>query len=110
MLGYRRIADAEEGGEFADRAFAVDQLADDHQPVTVGQRLEQIARAVGGGLHVLDYLFSYLRIYDYSNICQHSGPEAGAEEAGSFKTIVKEECHGGSRRAGCRPERNDHGL
>ena len=61
MLGHGGIANAEEGGEFADRALAVDQLTDDHQAVTVRQRLEQIARAVGSGLHGLDHLFSYLR-------------------------------------------------
>ena len=68
MLGHRGIAKAEEFGEIADRTLAVDQLADDQQPMPVGQRLQEIARRVGRGFHDVDCLFSYLRIYDDTNI------------------------------------------
>ncbi len=45
MLGYRGISKAQKFGEIADRALAVDQLTNDEQPMTIGKRLQQVARA-----------------------------------------------------------------
>ena len=36
MLGHRGIPQVQEFGEIADRTLAVDQLADDQQPVPIG--------------------------------------------------------------------------
>src|SRR5690606_3683734 len=48
MLRDRRIADAEELGELADGFLALDQLAQDQQPVLVGPRLRLLVGLVGG--------------------------------------------------------------
>ena len=68
MLGHRGIAKLQELGEIADRSLAVDQLADNQQPVTVGERLQQIARLIGGGFHGCNIYFhtcvyTIVRIY-----------------------------------------------
>ncbi len=68
MLGYRGIAKAQEFGEVADRALAVDQLTNDQQPMAIGQGFQEIAGGIGGGFHDVRCSFSYLRIYDDTNI------------------------------------------
>lgn len=68
MLRHRRNAKAEELGHVSHRAFAVDQLTDNEQPMAIGQRFQQIARAIGGGFHRIDANVHILRIYDYSNV------------------------------------------
>jgi len=57
MLGHGGIAKAQEPGKVANRALPVDQLTDDQQPMTVGQRLQKLARPVGGGFHDIDINF-----------------------------------------------------
>ena len=68
MLGHRRIAKLQELGEIADRSLAVDQLADNQQPVTVGELLQEIARLIGCGFHGCNIYFhtsvyTIVRIY-----------------------------------------------
>ncbi len=57
MLGYRRIAKAQELGKVSDRAFAIDQLTDDEKPVAIGQGFQEIARVVGRGFHHVNINF-----------------------------------------------------
>ena len=57
MLGNRGVAQTEEFGKVSDRALAVDQLTDDEQPMAVGQRLQEVARRIGSGLHDIDIYF-----------------------------------------------------
>lgn len=68
MLGHRGIANAQEFSEVADRALAVDQLANDEQPMAVGERLQQVARLIGSRFHHCDIYFhtcvyTIIRIY-----------------------------------------------
>jgi len=68
MLGYGGIANIKKCGEFANRAILVDQLADDHQAVGAGQRLEEFGRMVSRDLHGFGIYFhtcvdTILRIY-----------------------------------------------
>ena len=53
MLRHGGIANSKQFGKVANRPFSVDQLANDQQPVTVGERLEQLARAISRGFHNL---------------------------------------------------------
>src|SRR5664279_4985130 len=72
MLRHRGIAQAEERREIANRALAVDQLADDQQPVAVAQCLQKIARRIGGGFHDFNVHFHtcvYTIIRIYSQAC-----------------------------------------
>lgn len=72
MLGHRGIAQAQEFGEVADRALAVDQLADDEQPMAIGQGFQKVAGAIGSGFHDLDIhfhtcVYTQIRIYSQGN-------------------------------------------
>ena len=51
MLRHGGVPEVEKLGKLADRVLAVDELADDQEPVPVGQRLQEVARLVGGLLH-----------------------------------------------------------
>jgi len=64
MLRYRGIPNAQKRGEFADRAFALDQLTQDQKPVAVRQRLEKLAGGIGGGLHLVGIYF-HTCVYTY---------------------------------------------
>ena len=72
MLRHSGIANAEERGKFADRALALDQLAQDQEAVAVRERLEQIAGGVGcrlhlGNIHFHSCVYTYIRIYVNQN-------------------------------------------
>lgn len=47
MLGEGRLAQVQQGIEFANRALGVDQQAQDYQPLLVGQDLEQLGGIAG---------------------------------------------------------------
>lgn len=68
MLGNGGIPQVQEPGQFPDRALAVDQLADDQEPVPVGERLEKVTRPIGRLLHYFAIYFhtcvyTIVRIY-----------------------------------------------
>lgn len=70
MLRHGGIADAKKRGEFANRALAVYQLTEDQQAVAIGQGLEQLARGIGGGLHLFDVHFHTCVYTNYRIYCQ----------------------------------------
>ena len=87
MLRYARIANSEEGRKLADGALLFDELADDHQAMGIGQRLEQLARSTGRTLHGFGCYFhscedTHIRIYvklkrwKYRDINEARGPPA----------------------------------
>ena len=51
MLGDGGRSQPKKFGQFADRAFAVNQLTDDQEPMLAGEGLEQLARSLAGGSH-----------------------------------------------------------
>jgi len=68
MLGYCGISQAQELGQLADRPLAVDELADDQQPMSVGECLQQLARLIRSTLHhfsiyIHTCVYTQLRIY-----------------------------------------------
>ena len=68
MLGHGGVAKAQEFGELADRAFTIDQLADDEQPMAIGQGFQEFARGIGRGFHDIDIhfhtcVYTMVRIY-----------------------------------------------
>ena len=68
MLGDRGVAQTQELGQFADRPLAVDQLADDEKTMTIGERLQQLARLIGRPFHdfAINFhtcVYTQLRIY-----------------------------------------------
>src|SRR6516164_8705973 len=68
MLGHRGIAQAQELREITNRALAVDQLANDQEPVPVGKRLQKVARPVCRGFHNSNVnfhtcVYTIMRIY-----------------------------------------------
>src|SRR6516164_4109740 len=68
MLGNRGITQAQELREITDRALAVDQLANDQEPVPVGKRLQKVACPVRRGFHNSNIYFhtcvyTIIRIY-----------------------------------------------
>ena len=65
--------------EFADCALALEQLADDHQPMRMRQRLEKIARLAHRGLHLF-WTYIHTCIYTIYHICRQSTP---AENSGA---------------------------
>ena len=66
MLGHRGIPQVEQRRKLPDRAFPVDELADDQQPVTVGERLQEVACLVCSLLHEFAM---YLHNHIHMNIC-----------------------------------------
>src|SRR5690554_4426179 len=81
MLGHRGITKAEELGEIADRALAVDQLADNQQPMAIGQRLQEVAGLVGRGFHHCTIYFhtcvyTIVRIYSQATRPPNRGKPA----------------------------------
>ncbi len=73
MLGHRGIPDAQELGHIAHRLLAIDQLAQDHQPVPVGQRLEHFLGLGGLVAHLVEFYFhscvyTIIRIYSQVSI------------------------------------------
>ena len=80
MLGYGGVAKAQEFGEVADRAFTIDQLADDEQPMAIGQGFQKVAGAIGRGFHGINIYFhtcvyTIIRIYSQDNTGK---PDKGA--------------------------------
>ncbi|MGK7664762.1 RNA polymerase sigma factor [Marinovum algicola] len=55
VLGHDAFPNIERSGKGADRLFAFDQCAEDHQPVPTGQALEQGFRRVGIFLHRIQF-------------------------------------------------------
>jgi hypothetical protein len=55
MLRNERLADAQGGGERADRLLAFDQPAHNHEPVRAGERLQEFAGLVGRPMHITEY-------------------------------------------------------
>src|SRR6516162_8186846 len=51
MLGHGRVADAKKLGELADRPLLLDELAEDQQPMRVGERFEQVAGLLDSRAH-----------------------------------------------------------
>lgn len=68
MLGYGGVAGPEESCQFADGSFTVDELAEDQQPMAVGERLEKGARLIRRrrheiGVHFHTCVSTHIRIY-----------------------------------------------
>src|ERR1700689_4738215 len=54
LLRHRRLAPREQRLQFADRLFAVQEIAENHQPRLVRQRLEKFARLARAPRHAAD--------------------------------------------------------
>ncbi len=78
MLRHRGIAKVKKAGKLADRALAVDQLADDQKPVAVGERLQQIARLIRRPLHHFG-LYFHTCVYTHIRIYRQVKWEAGTQ-------------------------------
>src|SRR5215471_13195553 len=63
MLRYRGVTKVKERSKLADRTLALDQPADDQEPVPVGQHHQQMARLIGRLLH---HFAIYFHIFVYS--------------------------------------------
>ena len=57
MLGHGRVTKVQELRETANRAFAINQLANDQQAMPVGKRLQEIAGLIGCRFHYLTINF-----------------------------------------------------
>jgi hypothetical protein len=55
MLGHRGVAKTYELGKLSDGALAPDELAKNQQPVSVGERLQEVAGFVGGRLQLSNF-------------------------------------------------------
>ena len=62
LLRQRGLHDAEQGLQLADRLLALAQLAQQQQPVRIGQRLHQRAGLAGGAAHC-----AHVRCFDYGS-------------------------------------------
>ena len=77
VLRDRRIPELQRPCQFANRPLAIDQLAHQHQPMLVRQRLEKITRHVSGDFHLFNIHF---HVSEYTNIriyCQERIPTPG---------------------------------
>jgi hypothetical protein len=55
MLGHRGVAETYELGNLSDGALALDELAKNQQPVSVGERLQEVASFVGSRLQLSNF-------------------------------------------------------
>ena len=83
MLRDRRVPQAEELSQLADRPLAVDQLADDEKTVAVRECLEQLARLIRRPLH--DFAI-YFHTCVYTQYRIYSQPQSGPRVAHSTAT------------------------
>ena len=67
MLGYSRVANAQEFREFAHRALLLDQLADDDQAMTVRHRLRRpLASSAAAAIRETStFILAYMRMFEY---------------------------------------------
>ena len=52
LLRHRRLAHPQQSGEFPHRILPLGQLAEDEQPVLVGEQLQELAHMLGRRFHV----------------------------------------------------------
>ena len=69
MLGHRGTANAKTFGKVSNRALPLDQLTNDEQAVTIGERLEQIGGPISRkfqGLYIYLHSCEYMEYRIYS--------------------------------------------